>query len=241
MNRQAEEELSIDEKYARDKAIALLSYLLDCVRLGGCSDIEDVFSDPGYPNLSRLIVGNQMLLAYKALQFLAPQVFRAAVDGGLPWTSAHELYEKYLKKAQQAETASELLELQNQMYLDFAHNVVLANHQFSPIVRRCRLYINEHKNEPLSVGHIAEALHISTSYLSHVYKQETGETICDFIRQKKIAEAKLLLKYTSLSLTDIWEKLGFCSQSHFTDIFRKGTSITPLQFRNKYKFRKPVL
>ena len=84
-------------------------------------------------------------------------------------------------------------------------------------------YIRDHVYEKLTVNHIAQELHFSRSYLCHIYKLETGQTLSDRIRHEKISEAKFLLQYSSFSLTDIAHKLGFCSQSHFTYVFRKET------------------
>jgi len=103
---------------------------------------------------------------------------------------------------------------------------------YLPVVEKCRLYIDEHIYEPLYVHEIANALHVSVSYLSHMYKKETGESISDYIRRRKMEEAKQLLRYTTFPVTCIYEMLSYCSQSYFSDIFRKETGMTPCLFRN---------
>lgn len=235
MREQEKNEPGAEERDAKNKGNALLSYLLECVRLGSRSKIESALSKPENLNLSEIVIGKKLILAHIVLQYQLPQIVRAGLDGGMSWTIASEMYQNYLKKVQQMRTVSECQELQNTVFLEFADKVALTNYQFSSLVLRCRTYINEHLSEPLSSSKISEALNISKSYLCHIYKSETGETISDYIRQKKISEAKLLLQYSSLSLTAIWEQLGYCSQSHFTDIFHKKTDMTPSQFRNKYR------
>lgn len=229
-----ETEHRLDETYAKNIGNAQLTYLLDCVRRGNPRDIEAVFSDSEYCNLSRRVVGNNLALAHTVLQYILPQIIRAGVDGGMAWPLGAELYINYLNNSQQIRSCKDLLELQNQIYLDVADRVAQVNRQFSSIVRRCNSYIDQHLYEPLSTRRIAEALQISTSYLSHIYRQETGETISATIREKKINKAKMLLQYSTLSLNSIGEKLGYCSQSHFTNAFRKKTSLTPREFRSKY-------
>lgn len=222
-----------EEDHAKNKGNELLSYLLDCVQRGNCDDIQVALKDPEFSALKQLVVGNELSFAQMVFQYVAPQIARAALNGGMSWVAATAVYQNYINKAQIARTAQALFELYNQMFLDFAANASqsVEDNQFSSLVRKCRSYICNHLYEPLSIGRIAEAIHISTSYLSHVYKQETGETISDFVRHKKISEAKILLQLTSSSLAEIGEQLGYCSQSHFTEIFRKETGMTPRQFR----------
>lgn len=236
MSRQAEGERGTDGAYASNKGNAMLSYLLNSVRRGSCSDIKVTLSSPEYFNLTQLIVGNNLSHAYKAFQYISPQIAQTAMDVGMVRTEAVGRYFSYTQKAQQASSVPALLELINQMFLDFAENVdhVKEEYQFSPLVRQCHKYISEHLCQPLTICDIAKALHISRSHLSRVYKRETGMTISDFIQHKKISEAKLLLQHTTLSLSEIGQQVGFSSQSHFTDVFHKETSMTPRQFRNKH-------
>lgn len=224
----------MDEAYAKDKGNILLTYLLDCVTQGKCDDIQVEFSDPEYPDLARVTIGNSLSAAHAVFEFVLPQVVRAAINGGMSWMSSNRMYFAYMEKARLAGSVRELMELYDQMFVEFAKSIaqIKGNYKFSPLVRKCRFYINEHIYEPLSVYGIADALHISTSYLSHIHKKETGESISDYIRRKKISEAIWLLKHTSFSVTYIYGKLNYCSQSYFTDIFRKETGMTPRLFRS---------
>ena len=57
--------------------------------------------------------------------------------------------------------------------------------------------------------------------------------LTDFIMQKKIEEAKRLLRYSTKSLSAISTYLGFSSQSHFSRVFKKYASENPSVYRNK--------
>lgn len=93
-----------------------------------------------------------------------------------------------------------------------------------------------HIYEPLALEDIAEALCISKSHLSHTIKKETGETVHKWILKEKIGMAKLMLSRKSYCMNEIWDPLGFCSQSHFAKCFRQITGMTPSQFRTETKF-----
>jgi YesN/AraC family two-component response regulator len=168
--------------------------------------------------------------------YLWPKVVYVAVEGGLPETVSWE-YGKYYDNLQRSQSVRALLEMNRRLFIEFADKVALtgADAHLSPLVRKVNRYITNHIYEKLTISYIAQKFHFSRSYLSHVYKHETGETITGRIQYSKSLEAKRLLQYSPLSLTDIGFELGFCSQSHFSDVFRKETGMTPHCYRRLYQ------
>jgi AraC-like DNA-binding protein len=226
----------MDETQAINEGNKLLTYLLECISRGKCNDIEIEFDNLRYKELGRLTIGNDIIVARSAFEYVLPQVVRAGINGGMSWRAANELYFYFVKKSKRFTTVSEIMELLKKIFFDFAQNTALLkdDKKFSSMVRQCRIYIDEHiYEETLSVKSIAEALNISSGYLSHIFKTETGESILTYIRCKKISEAIWLLKNTSASVTAIYAKLNYCSQSYFTHVFRKETGMTPLSYRSK--------
>ena len=73
---------------------------------------------------------------------------------------------------------------------------------------------------------------MSASYLSRLFKKETGDSVSTYIRGQKIEIAKNLLKYSDYSLIDIANRLSFSSQSHFIQQFRDIVGMTPKKFRD---------
>ena len=72
---------------------------------------------------------------------------------------------------------------------------------------------------------LAKELFLSRPYLSRRFKEETGESLTDFILKEKTEEAKRLLRYSGKSLTAIGNYLGFSSQSHFARVFKKYAKV----------------
>ena len=72
----------------------------------------------------------------------------------------------------------------------------------------------------------------SASYLSRLFKKETGDSVSAYIRLQKIEKAKNLLRYSDYSIIDIANRLSFSSQSHFIQQFRELTGITPKKYRD---------
>ena len=76
-------------------------------------------------------------------------------------------------------------------------------------------YILHHISELITVEKMAEALFMSRPYLSRKFKEETGESLTDFILYEKTEETKRLLRYSDKPITAISSYLGFSSPSHF--------------------------
>ena len=82
-------------------------------------------------------------------------------------------------------------------------------------------------------SYYADQLNLSPNYLNKICRSETGQTAGALIRKRIIVEAQRLLKYTSLSVNEVANELGYESLSYFVTSFKKQTGQTPEQFRNK--------
>jgi len=77
----------------------------------------------------------------------------------------------------------------------------------------------------------AERLSIHVNHLNSVLKKKTGNTTTDLIAARITQEAKILLKQTSWSISEIAYSLGFEEVAHFSNFFKKQTSLSPSSFR----------
>ena len=101
--------------------------------------------------------------------------------------------------------------------------------------RKIKEYIDAHYREPLSMKQISQALGMSESYLSHVFKDMIGCPPMQYALRKKIGEAQTLLITTDYTITKIARMVGFDAQSHFNKLFSKYVGIPPGQFRKNYR------
>ena len=81
------------------------------------------------------------------------------------------------------------------------------------------------------VEHYADRLCITPNYLNKIARQSLGVTAKQYISQRLLEEAKRLLVYTNLTITEIAAELHFETVSYFVRLFRKHIGITPLQYR----------
>ncbi len=103
-----------------------------------------------------------------------------------------------------------------------------AHEKAAPIVH----YINAHFMEPLTLNSISRLFYISPYYLCKVFKEYTGFTFIEYLNNLRVKEAqKLFQKHKSCRITDVSEKVGFGSISHFGRVFKSVTGISPVNYR----------
>lgn len=78
----------------------------------------------------------------------------------------------------------------------------------------------------------ADRLAVHVNHLNKVLKENTGKTTTDIISSRIVQEAKILLKQTDWNISEIAYCLGFEQVAHFSNFFRKQTSLAPLAFRS---------
>ena len=78
----------------------------------------------------------------------------------------------------------------------------------------------------------ADQLAVHVNHLNKVLKETTGRTTTDLIGTRVAQEAKLLLKQTQWSVSEIADSLGFVEVAHFSNFFKRRTSYSPAVFRD---------
>ena len=83
------------------------------------------------------------------------------------------------------------------------------------------------------LAEIAEALHVSPSYLHATFKRSVGATPARIVTARRIDKAKRLIAAGEKSMLEIALEVGFCSQSHFNKVFLKECGITPATYKKE--------
>lgn len=86
----------------------------------------------------------------------------------------------------------------------------------------------------LSVKKVADAMNVSSDYLSSMLKQLTGKNVQEHIHQKMIEKAKEKLSTTTLSVSEIAYELGFEHPQSFSKLFKSKTNVSPMEFRKSF-------
>ncbi|WP_166238691.1 response regulator transcription factor [Paenibacillus turpanensis] len=99
-------------------------------------------------------------------------------------------------------------------------------------VEKVMQYIGEHMTSgEITLQDAAKHVHLNPSYLSQLFKQQTGQNFVDYVTGLRMKEAQKWLRHTSLRIAEIAERLGYSDQSYFSNQFRKWTGYTPSEYR----------
>ena len=93
--------------------------------------------------------------------------------------------------------------------------------------------MENHIGDPLPLDDIANLVHCTSRHLNRLFKQNLHISTMTFYRNLRLDHAKLLLRKTSLSLTDIAYDVGFSSSAHFSRGFKDYFNASPRDVRKK--------
>ncbi len=101
------------------------------------------------------------------------------------------------------------------------------------IVYTVKKYIGEHYAEELTRDDLAQLVYLNPDYLSRIFRNETGESLSNYLIRFRIDQAKELLLSTDLPIHQIACSVGYTNFSYFAKLFRKYTQCTPNEYRKK--------
>lgn len=163
-------------------------------------------------------------------------VTRLCIESGMELEQAFRRSDFYILKLDTLHTCQEVIDLHDHMVLDFTGKmrILTRSSGMSKPVAVCIDYIYANIKERITIEKLAEYTGLSTSYLSRLFKKETGVSVSYYVREKKLEKAQHLLKYCDYSLIEIANYLSFSSQSHFIQLFKNFTGLTPKKYRDLY-------
>lgn len=106
------------------------------------------------------------------------------------------------------------------------------SNQFSASVRSAIEYMNEqYSNYTLTAEMIADHIHLSSSRLGVLFKQETNRTINEYLTDIRMKQAIHLLKNSNMKIYEISEQCGYRSSQYFSQLFNSYTGKRPIDYR----------
>ncbi len=166
----------------------------------------------------------------------ATLVSRAAIRGGMDVNDSLALSDAYIQKNELLFSVESIENLQYHMVLDYTERVEKLRLGKTPtkLLTDIANYVQKHLTEPVDIDALAKAIFISRTHLAVKFKKETGMTLSEFVLKEKIEEGKRLLRYTDKPISAIAAYLGFSSQGHFANVFRKYVNSSPNEYRLKH-------
>ncbi|MCR5272541.1 MAG: AraC family transcriptional regulator [Lachnospiraceae bacterium] len=167
---------------------------------------------------------------------------RFAIEGGLDSETAYNISDLYIYNMKNCSTVDDVLSLHYEMVEFFTKKManLKKDSVFSKQIVLCMDYIEQNLHTSIRLDDLAEHVSLSPSYLSALFKKETGYAVSDYVLNRKLDVAEKMLRFSDYSCADIANYLDFSSQSYFTEKFKSKYNCTPAVYRNK-NYNKHIL
>jgi len=160
---------------------------------------------------------------------------RATIEAGADPAETFRLSENFISQIEQYADVDQLALWISDIVRRFIVQAFdLAQVKHSDVVFKTTNYIKRNCAEKLSLDSLAKEVFLSKSYLSSIFKKETGMSLTAYITKVRVEKSKRLLLEDNASLALISNQCGFKDQSYFTKVFKKETGVSPKRFRNNY-------
>lgn len=147
--------------------------------------------------------------------------------------NSSDVYKEILKM----ETLSEMMEILNGLILQWCEEMYKKqdkNH-FSHVDQAIR-YMKEHFHDStLTLKKVAEFIHVSTPYLSNLFKLEKGFNFGDYLLEIRMKKAMEELRNPDIKTYEVCEKVGYNNPQYFGICFKKFTGYTPAEYKKHFR------
>ncbi len=161
-------------------------------------------------------------------------VTRYCINHGLDPEIAYTMSDVYIQKMDKMSTLDEVISLHGKMLIDYTKHMaeLPKKNVYSLQTTQAMNYVGSHYTDDINVESVADSLNINRSYLSKLFKKNTGISLGEYIRKERVKAAANMLEFSDYTASEIAEYLHFSSQSHFIQCFKKEMGCTPAQYRN---------
>lgn len=159
-------------------------------------------------------------------------ISRAAVDAGADINEIFLINENFTANIEEftnLEDLSAWVSNMLQRFISFTFEFDKVKH--ADAVYKVIEYIKSNYRKHMSLEDIAASTYLSKTYLSSLFKKETGYSISEYINIVRIDRSKSLLMEENMSIIEIANLCGFEDQSYFTKVFKNIVGITPKKYR----------
>lgn len=193
--------------------------------ISGLELIEKLEASPLYPSVIVISGYAEFDYAQKALKFGVVEYLLKPIDKK-KLIAAVELALKRNEDLDQIEQMKRLVDTK-------LIETVQEDRLYSEPIKEAIRYLDQHLHEPVSLRDLSLILHMNSSYLSVLFKDQTGLTFSNYLTRKRLQRAKELLANTRLSIAEISEQVGYQTSKYFVKVFKASENISPAKYRRQ--------
>jgi len=169
----------------------------------------------------------------------AALIARMCIEGGMTLSESYGLSDYYIRLADTETSLERLSALHVEMSMEYVSRMrkLSSVKVFSRPVATCIDYILEHLDTRIKMSSLSAVTGLSSSYLSRIFKEETGVTVTAFILDKKLETARNMLEYSEYPVSWITNTLAFPSESYFCKVFKDAYGTPPARYRKDTRLK----
>ena len=161
---------------------------------------------------------------------------KAAEKGGVHPMYLDSTSSSFAVRIEQVHSLENILPLMTEMFRNYCR--LVRKHSlkdYSPPVQKVLTYVDANLAGSLSLCTLAQTLNVSSSYLSTLFKKETGSTLTEYINRQRVKHAMHLLESTRLQIQTVAQHCGIVDVQYFSRIFKRIAGKTPKEYRESLK------
>lgn len=225
----------IDE--VRNSTGAVITYpieqetrLITITKSGNCKSVMEILESIWEENLSEKELSPEMV--DNLFHALASTAIRTIFEMRLTNEQVLPDNQNVYKEMEHRKSIEEKKEYIIQVFTAIALFASEKNHGHqNHILDKINQYLEENYRNEISLDTVAEVVNLSTSYLSFIFKENSGLNFVDYVNQFRLKKAKELLENSSYNISQIAELSGYSSANSFSKVFKKYNGISPGQYR----------
>lgn len=221
--------MALEKRYATEQE------LLDAVSLGQIHKADVLYNQFNHRQVEQRT--SDPLRSAKNYAIVFNTLLRKAAQAA----EIHPLYldqisAKYANKIELCLAPDAVRMLQKEMMHDYC--LLVQEHSlkgYSPLIQKALTQIDMDLSVDLSLYSLAKQLNVNASYLSSLFKKETGSTLTVYVNRKKVRHAAHLLHTTNMQIQTVAQYCGISDVNYFIRIFKKYMGKTPKEYRDLYR------
>lgn len=170
--------------------------------------------------------------------FMRDRLF--SIPKSIGYSNDEIFFHDYKKLYEHFNYNTSLEEYKNYFY-EICRNIISglnikSSQKYKELSDSIKQYLIDHINEDISLSKVADTYGMSTSYLSTIFKRETGQNYVKFVTNLKMESAmQLIAENESMTFAEISEHVGYYNIRSFYNTFKKHTGLTPSEYKKQAK------
>ena len=142
-----------------------------------------------------------------------------------------QLGSEYLRKIEAADSVAVCKKLLVEIVKTYTAMGKGELEKYSALVQHIVTETEMDLTKPLTLTYFSSQLNVNSSYLSNLFRHETGTTITEYVTGKRISHAANLLRFTREPVKTVAKMVGISDVQYFSRVFKKRMGVTPTQYR----------